>query len=269
MTPAHFSRLVFAELRAVYGRWSGRGAVVLAFLVPILASVAMRFVIDQADDATLNGMPASSLVDMSWRGVLDWSLTGRNFFVLPLLLVLSTASTFTGELADNTLREAMLRPIPRWSILTAKMVALSILSLSTLLATWVVGAAGGLAVAGGETEIGAVSLGFVACWACDIGLLAITLLIATLMRSVGLVVVGVALYLILDWASGMLLSLIGNFGQDWAKTVNEFRPGYGLSAWDGWNQATGYEPQQWITLAIVFAVGFGGAMVRFHRMDVP
>lgn len=269
MTPAHFWRLVLAELRAIFGRWSGRAALVLAVLVPVVASLAMRAVLDQADEAVINGLPARSLVDMSWRGVLDWSLTGRNFFVLPLLLVLSTASSFTGEQADNTLREAMLRPVPRWSLLSAKLVSLALLSLSTLGLTWMLGAAGGLAVAGGESSIGAVSLAFLACWACDVGLLCLTLLVATLLRSVGLVVVGVALLLILDWAAGMLLSLLSSFGQEWAATLTQLRPGFGLNAWGGWNQASGYDGQQWLTLGIVVIVGFGGALVRFQRMDVP
>jgi ABC-type transport system involved in multi-copper enzyme maturation permease subunit len=269
VTPAHLSRLVLAELRAVFGRWSGRAALVLAVAVPILASLAMRLFLEQADEAVVNGLPARSLVDMSWRGVLDWSLTGRNFFVLPLLLVLGTASSFTGEIADNTLREAMLRPVPRWSLLTAKLVALSLLSLATLALTWLLGAAGGLAVAGGDASIGGISLAFLACWVCDMGLICLTLLVASLLRTVGLVVVGVALLLILDWAGGMLLSLIGSFGQEWATTANKFRPGFGLNAWDGWNQAAGYDGQQWLTLGIVLVVGFGGALMRFERMDVP
>ncbi len=269
MTPAHFFRLLSAELRAVFGRWSGKGALILSVIIPVVAALAMNRAMGAADEAVLNGMPASSFLDMTWRGVLDWSLTGRNFFILSLLLVLSAAGTMTGELADNSLRESILRPVPRWSVLVAKLLALSALSASTLIVTFGVGLAAGAGVAGTEAEISKVALGYLASFASDVGLLALTLLAGVFLRSVGMVVVVVVLFLIVDWAGGLGLSGLGALGVDWARDVAQLRPGHGLSVWDGWKSADGFDTSAWVALGILFSIGFGGALARFQRMDIP
>lgn len=269
MTPAHFLRLVSAELRCVFGRWSGKGALILAVVIPLIAGLAMNRAIGAADEAVLNGMPASSFLDMTWRGVLDWSLTARNFFIMSLLLVLASASTTTGELADNSLREAILRPVPRWSVLVAKLLALAALSAATLALTFLLGVGTGAAVAGTEAELGKVALGYVASFFSDVGLMALTLLAGVFLRSVGMVVVVVILFLIVDWAGGLGLSGLGALGVDWARDVSQFRPGHGLAVWDGWKGADGFDSSAMGALAILFTVGFGGALARFQRMDVP
>lgn len=269
MTPAHFLRLLSAELRAIFGRWSGKGALILSVIIPLVAALAMNRAMGAADEAVLNGMPASSFLDMTWRGVLDWSLTFRNFFILSLLLVLSAASTSAGELADNSLREAILRPVPRWSVLTAKLLALAALSAATLALTFVLALGTGAAVAGTEAEVGKIALGYVASFFSDVGLMALTLLAGVFLRSVGMVVVVVVLFLIVDWAAGVGLSGLGALGVDWARDVAQFRPGHGLSVWDGWKAADGFEPSAMGALGILFVVGFGGALARFQRMDIP
>lgn len=269
MTPRHFLRLLSAELRAVFGRWSGKAALILSVVIPLVAALAMRQAIGAADEASFNGVPVSGYLDMTWRGVLDWSLTGRNFFIMSLLLVLSSASTLTGELADNSLREAILRPVPRWSVLVAKLMALSALSLATLVTTFLLGMVGGAAVATTEAELSGVALGYLASWGSDIGLMALTLLVGSLLRSVGMVVVAVVFFLIVDWAGGLGLSGLGVLGVEWAADLNALRPGNGLSVWDGWKAVDGFSAEQGRALLVLFVVGFGGSLFRFQRMDIP
>ncbi len=88
----HFPKMVLAELRAVFGRWAGKGALALSLVIPIVAAFAMAYVKQKATESSINGMPIEQMIDASARGVLDWALTARNLFLLPALLVLSTAS---------------------------------------------------------------------------------------------------------------------------------------------------------------------------------
>ncbi len=269
MSPAHFWRMVQAELRAVFGRTSGKAVIILSALVPILAAIAMNRAMISAEEATFNGTPASTFLDMTWRGVLDWALTGRNFFILQLPLVLAAAGTLAGELGDNSLREALTRPVPRWAVIAAKMCALTALSASSLLLTWVVALAGGGMVAGTEGDIGGVSLGFAASLGSDLGLIAAAMLAAVFLRSVGSVVVVVIMTLIVDMALGYGFKGLGVLGVEWARAAADYLPGNALDVWQGWNAAEGFDPRQWAGLAVLFVVGLGGALFRFQRMDIP
>lgn len=265
--PAHFFLMVVAELRAIFGRVSGKAALALALLVGGLVVFGMHFVVQQAGGAQVNQMNVASSIDQTWRGTMAWGLVARNFFVLPLLLVLSTASTLAGELADNSLREVLLRPVSRLSVLAAKVTALSALSLSTLLLTAVVSALGGAAVFGLEADIGPVLLGYLVSFFSDLGLILLTMFISTLSRSVGGVVVGIVLYLILDKGVQLLLKALGAFGVAWAQTIAPYVPGNALGAWEGWSEQ--WDVNKLIGLAVLCALCAVGAGARFQRMDVP
>ena len=135
MIPPQFLLMIYAELRAVFGRASGKVAVVIAFLAGVSVVVAGWYFQGLAVQMEADGMPVRSAVDLSTRGVLGLALWLRNFFVLPMLLILATGSAFAAERGDNTLREVFVRPVPRWSVVAAKVTALMTLSLLTLLAT--------------------------------------------------------------------------------------------------------------------------------------
>jgi ABC-2 type transport system permease protein len=267
----HFPLLVLAELRAVFGRASGKGALALAALIPAVALYAMHLAQAQAAEAQVNGLPLSQMLDASWRGVADWALTGRNFFLLPLLLVLSTAATSAGELADNTLREALTRPVSRTSVLLAKLIALAALSASTLVLSFVPAVAGGAALFATDTPIGPVALGYAASFLSDLGLIALTLLAGVLIRNVGGVVVSVILFLLVDKAIGLALKGLGVLGVEGARTAARFLPGTALACWEGWKVegAETWPLEPFVGLAALFAIGIGGALARFTRMDVP
>jgi ABC-2 type transport system permease protein len=265
--PPHFLSMVAAELRAVFLRLSGKATLTLAVLVGGLCVAAMHFVVSQAGDAQINAVNIGSSIDQSWRGTLAWALTLRNFFVLPLLLVLAGASTMACELADNSLREVMLRPVSRISILLAKLVALAALSASSLGLTAAVAGLGGAAVFSTDAELGPVLLGYAASFASDLGLVLLTLLISTLSRSVGGVVVGIVLYLIVDKGVQLLLKGASMLGQEWAQKAAPFVPGNALSVWEGWSGT--WDEQKLIGLAALCLLSGAGAAARFQRMDVP
>ncbi|MEC7947433.1 MAG: ABC transporter permease [Myxococcota bacterium] len=267
----HFPRMVVAELQAVFGRWSGRAALILALLIPFAAAGAKIGLESQATEASFNGMPIQQMLDLSAVGVLDWSLTARNAFLLPALLVLATAASVSGELRDNTLRAVLSRPVSRASVLLAKLAALSVLSLSTLGLSFLPGLIAGVSLYGmpEDATFGAIGLGFAASWLSDLGLVAMTLLISVFLRNVGGVVVLLILYLMIDKAVGLMLTGLGVLGVEGVATMQAYLPGNALACWEGWNAADGWDASQFGGLALLFLLTLGISIIRFQRMDVP
>mgnify|MGYP000279783735 FL=1 len=265
--PPQLFAMIRAEVHAVFGRWSGRGALAVALIVGLLAVGGLEAASRAADSVEANGSPAASLLTVDWSTCVAWALQARNFFVLPLLLVLAGASSLSGELKENTLREVLVRPVPRWSVIFAKVCALSLLSLSTLLLTSTSAVAGGFIMFATEESITGQLQGFALSWLSDIGLITMTLLVASFSRSVGGVVVGLALYLMVDWLLGALLGFIGKLGVEWAPVVQDFLPGTALQAWADWD--TGFEPKRVGALVVWTLLTWVLATVRVNRMDVP
>jgi ABC-type transport system involved in multi-copper enzyme maturation permease subunit len=268
----HFPKMVLAELRAVFGRWAGKGALALSLVIPIVAAFAMAYIKQKATESSINGMPIEQMIDASARGVLDWALTARNLFLLPALLVLSTASAVSGELGDNTLRAVLSRPVSRVSVILAKLGALSALSAASLSLTFLPALIGGLTLwgmPGEDTGLDQVALGYAASWLSDLGLIAMTLLISVFFRSVGGVVVILILYLMVDKAAGLAMRGLGMLGVESAKKTAEFLPGNALACWEGWSGSDGWDVNQFIALGLLFTLCMAGSLVRFQRMDVP
>lgn len=265
--PAHMLAMIRAEITAVFGRWSGRGALVVALVVGLLAVAGLEIASRAAENVNANGTPAASMLTVDWATCVAWSLQARNFFVLPLLIVLAGASTLSGELKENTLREVLVRPVPRWSVVFAKIVALSVLSLATLCITAAASLVGGASMFPMEESITGHLTGFAMSWVSDLGLITMTLLVASFSRSVGGVVVTLALYLMGDWMFGMLLGFLSNLGVEWAPIVRDLLPGTALQAWKDWD--VGFEPKRVGALLVWTVVTWVLATVRVQKMDVP
>ena len=126
---------------------------------------------------------------------------------------------------------------------------------------------GGAVMFATDGEVGPALTGFAMSWLSDLGLITMTLLVASFSQSVGGVVVGLALYLMGDWLLGKLLSVLGTFGVDWAPLVHDVLPGTALQAWSTWD--AGFEPKRVVALVILIAVTWGAATWRLQRADVP
>ena len=239
----------------------------VALAVGLLAVGGLEMASRAAENVSANGTPAASMLSVDWATCVAWSLQARNFFVLPLLIALAGASTLSGELKENTLREILVRPVPRWSVVFAKIVALSVLSLATLCVTASASLAGGAILFPMEEGITGHIAGFAMSWLSDLGLITMTLLVASFSRSVGGVVVSLALYLMADWLLGTLLGFLGQLGTDWAPIVRDLLPGTALQAWKDWD--VGFEPKRVGALVVWTIVTWVLATVRVQRMDVP
>ncbi|MDP2307239.1 MAG: ABC transporter permease subunit [Pseudomonadota bacterium] len=281
MIPRHFPRMVLAEIRKVFTQGSAIAALSIALVVGIGAVAGYAWV-QSFDESgpSFNGTPVSQIVIASGIETAGKALWARNFFVLPLFLLLASASSVGGELADRTLRELVVRPVPRWSILAAKLVALSTLSAATLVVTLVPSLGAGTALFGltsegasalgaplGAPGVGALLGGYAASFLSDVGLICIATAASLVVPSVGGTVVGVALLLMADLALWGLLKLLGAFGVAEAAAVIPWTLGNALGGWKGWQE--GWEPAQFGALAVFVAVSLTFAIARFHRMDVP
>lgn len=269
MSRSHFLAVVRTEARTIYGRPSAKLAVVVALLCGVGVLLAMQWIHGQAGNIQANGNPVSQMVEFSGPAVAGWALRVRNFFVLPLVLLLATAASFAGEIGDQTLREAMVRPVPRWWILASKTLVLLSLAALTLVLTLVPAIAGGVAMFGldGPTVLSDVLLGYGASLLSDLGLIALGLLASTFVRSVGGVIVSMMLLLMGDMGLRVMFKGMSWMGASWADSVSHALPGKALACWEGW---TGdWDPWSFVGMAVVLLVGFGGAWYRFSRMDVP
>lgn len=270
----HFAAMVRAEGRAIYGRASARLALVVGLLCGVAVLLAFQWMFQNAGmgevDAKINGNPISQMVEFSGGAVAGWALKVRNFFVLPLVLLLATAATLAGELGDQTLREVLVRPVPRWSVLAAKLLVLTSLAALTLLLTLAPALGGGLALFGAEgpTTVENVLLGYAASLLSDLGLISLALLASTFVRSVGGVVVAMMLFLMGDMAVRAVLQGMTWLGAEQAEAVQRAMPGNALSCWEGFAGAS-WDPAAFAGMAVVLLVGIGGTMWRFQRMDVP
>jgi len=273
MNPASPSRLVIfgsvlrAELRLVFGSVSGRLALAVAAVVGLVAVAATQAVVRGVAEAE-DGSLVQAISEVSAIEVAGWALVGRNFFVLPLVLLLAAGRAQAGELGRHTLREALLRPVGRSDLLLAKLSALAALSASTLAVTASLSLGLGMVLfAPGTRPVSEVLLGYLASGASDLGLLCLGLLVGCFVRSAGTVVVGTVLALVADAALRAALTLMGVVGVEGAGELAGLLPGAALACWEGWE--SGWEPGRFVGLAPLVGVSLGAALWRFERMDIP
>ena len=265
MIPRHFPRMVAAELRVVFGRASGRLALAVALIVGVLAVALMYAGHEYGGNVQQNGAPV--VFSYSATDCASWALRGRNFFVLPLVLILCGASALGGELGDHTARELLVRPVSRASVVLAKLSALAVLSLATLVVTFLPAlAGGGLFFGFTPDQLPPLLLGYLASWGRDLGLLSLAFLCSTFFTNVGTSVVMVALFLMADLGARLALKLAGMMGLASAESIAQFLPGAALDAWEHWD--SGWEWQPLVALLVLTVLAIVATIARVDRLDV-
>lgn len=265
MIPAQWPRMVLAELRKILTRGSGQAGLLVALLVGVLPVLVLISLKGGQAQVTTGGNP--SLFTFEVATGLGWALRARNFFILPLILLMVIAQLVAGEWGERTLRALVLRPVPRASVLLAKLTAAQIYAVFTLAITFVTAMAVSAPFLGWDDSLGPVALGYVASALSDLGLLAIGLFISTLYPSVPGVIVGTVLLLVADLAARGLLKVSSAFGASWAGSLIPWLPGTALSSWEGYTSQ--WEPQAFASLLGLIALFGAGAILRFQRSDIP
>jgi ABC-type transport system involved in multi-copper enzyme maturation permease subunit len=268
--PPQFRAMIQAELQAVFRRGSGKAALVASVLVGLVIVFGFHQVAIRAGADSAN--QARDLFDSSARGALGGALRLRNFFIIPLFLVLAVGASVSEEMHDNTLREVLIRPVNRVSVLAAKLIALCSLSAATLALTFGTTLLLGAPLLGMAEAIDAIALGYLASFGSDVGLICMALVPAVLLRGSGPVVLAVVLFLIADFTLRYAFKAIGpiadKFGQQDLAGLDEiaaYFPGEALACWEGWKD--GFEGAQFAGLGAIIVICIAGATARFLRRD--
>ncbi|MCP4809474.1 MAG: ABC transporter permease subunit [Proteobacteria bacterium] len=268
--PTHLHRMVYAELQKILTRASGWAGLALSLLVPVVVLIGMSWVQSQTtgeDALVLNNNPISQMVQLEVLTALDWSLTIRNFFVLKLILLMVTAQLVAGEWKDRTLRTLLVRPVPRWSVLLAKFLAVQIYAGICVAITYVFTVGPAMALFDSDADIGPASLAFLVTWGTDAGVIALGMLVSTIFPSVVGVVVGTAMFLGAELALRGGLQLASFLGMEGAEDIGPWMPGNALDAWQGFS--TGWDERALGGLGILIVLCAVVSVLRFERTDVP
>lgn len=277
MTPGHLTALWRAEMLKLLSRTSGRVGLAIAACIGLLGPLLLYGAANSA--AEVNGAPFSEWADLDLTptGSLATALEVRNFFVMRALLLLLGALSMAGEYAARTLREDVLRPVPRWSILFAKWTALGgWLVLCTGL-TFLTASILGVILFGTEGSWVDLGLGYAATVATDLAFAALVLAVAVVSRSVSGTIVGVFLFLILDKFTGWgmtLLSWVGELAElPWileaTVQARPWLPSSALGLWVGYRQDVDWTWQSFAALAASTAICALVAERFFARTDIP
>lgn len=265
--PPQFFRMLWAELRTVFQRRTGIAVLAVALLVPIAVLGAIALIKARTVGLTVQNMPADQLLQFTAAEAAGWALRGRNFYVLPLFLLLATGEAFAAEREEHTLRELLVRPVPRWSVLAVKFLALVALSLASLALSLAPSLVGGFAISQDAGPIVDLLLGYLASAASDAGLIALGLLAGTFVRGAGGVVVSVIALLMVDMGARGLLWIMGKVQVTWAEQVGGLLPGASLAAWEGWKDGWAWQP--FVGLAVLLGLCLSATLLRLQRADVP
>jgi ABC-type transport system involved in multi-copper enzyme maturation permease subunit len=272
--PRQFFGMVAAEIRKVFTRGAAIGALTIAIAVGFGAVLVMWRVKTWGEGGpTVNGAALSDLMTVSGLATAGGALQARNFFILPLFLLLASASAVGGEISDRTMRELLVRPVPRWSVLLAKLIALSLVSAASLVLTLVPALGLGTAIFGlspeGYQGPGTTDLlgGYAASFLSDVGLITLGMAASMVLRSVGGTVVAVVLILGADLALRGVVKALSMFGMEEAAAIQPWLLGNALGCWEGWKETWALEP--FGALAAFTAVFCAFGVARFQRLDVP
>jgi ABC-type transport system involved in multi-copper enzyme maturation permease subunit len=290
MNPAHALSVLGAELDKL-GR---RATTWIGLLISLLAGFWGPFVVFMAKSASARPVDAPPPSPFSpAQPVFDYvastsvAFFSRGFLFFPLVLFTLCALVFAGEHARKTLREDLLRPVPRAQILITKWLVICIWVLACVAITGVLSTLGGLIIFGTEGEWTNM-LTIVARYAlAEIAYAALALLIAVLTRSVA----GTLGSLIVLYFGQIGLGMIISFGVNLPKeTAMGQVPGVPEWAWDYLIWAAEFiepwqppaivqlccclepDPLTWqntLSLAVVTAGSLLLAIWRFQKMDVP
>lgn len=275
MTGQHLATLCAAETRKLFGRIGARIGLVVAFGCGLFGPLALWWL--SSSSMVINGAQASELFTPDAPTAMRWALDTSNFFIVRAFLILVGAAAFAGEYQARTLREDLLRPVPRWVVLFAKWVALVAWSVAVVaIVAAPAGLVGVLAWGTGGDWSGPLR-GYPTTALAHAGFAALVLFAGVMLRSVAATVAGVFLFLVFDRMFGWMLDLVGAIARaaqipDQVATLLAIKPWLPSSAFNvyaGYHGEPGFEWQSFVSLGVLTALCLTLAQLRFSRMDVP
>ncbi|MCA9494030.1 MAG: ABC transporter permease subunit [Myxococcales bacterium] len=234
----------------------------------------------------VNGGDLGAAIDVCAANGMRWSMIVRGFYVSQALWLLLASQSVAGELQAHTLREELLRPVPRHLVLLAKWAALSGWCLLSMIAALAAGSVAAVVLLPGDgvATWAQVVQGAFGAWIAEIGFLAFAVAISVVTRSVAGGVVATLLFLMVDRLTATGLWLLGTFLEGmpadlaptvpgWLMIVMRASPVLPSNAWSAWRElldgATPLTWQAWVALAVWTALSAVVAERVFARTDVP
>ena len=280
MSPNHFAAIVQAECLKLLSRTAARMGLVVALLIGLLGPFALFMM--NSDEAVVNGATLASTLQASAPKAALWGLYIRNLWLMQAFVVLLCALSFSGELQAHTLREDLLRPVPRWAVMLAKFASVSLFIALSLSVQYVAASALGLVFFGTEGPWRDVAFGYIASGVSDLSFAAVVFALTAMVRSVSGTVVTLLLFIVfeklLSWAlwfaDGVVQSLPPEMNQlpEGITYLFQAQPMLPSAAWGLGNQVAQAEPilpLTWLAVVLYFVVGAVVAERRFAWMDVP
>lgn len=268
-----------AELLKLSSRLTARLGLVVAAALGVILPVILWTL--GSSEILWNGAPLSDVLSLDAATGSLWALRVRNFYVMRMFLIVLAALSFAGELQARTLREDLLRPVPRWAVLLAKWLALGTWLGGTLLLPWVLSLVVGAVLLGMDGSWSVSVQTYLATFAADLGFAALALAVSVVARSVAATVGGVFLFLVLDtmlgwflWFARMIRTSLPPEATDvpvwvdWLLEGTIWLPSSAFAVWFELLNEADPTWQSWVALGGITVVCLGVAERWFARMDV-
>ena len=197
-------------------------------------------------------------------------------------MLLLVAQSLAGELQARTLREDLLRPVSRGTMLVAKFCAIALFITLTLAAQYVLASAFGLLLFGTEGPWREVLMGYVASGLADLSFAAVAFSLTALLRSVAGTVLVTMMAIVFEklasWAlfvaSGIVQALPPEMNQlpEPVYWLFDLQPALPSAAWSVGSALAAGEAVAgvtWASMVLYFAVGALIALGRTIQMEVP
>ncbi len=280
MSPTLLAALWRAELLKLLSRIPARLGLVIATALAVTAPTMLWWL--GSSEMVVNGSLMSDSLSLDAATGTLWTLKVRNFYVMRVFILVLAALSFAGELKARTLREDLLRPVPRAAVLVAKWAALSTWVAATVLISWGVSFAAGAVLLGLDGGWSPSVQAHLATVAADLGFAALALSVAVFARSVAGTIAGVFLFLVLDTMLGWFLWFAGMMRDsmppemmelpapvNWLLASTPWLPSSAFAVW--FELANEVDPswQAWASLSLITVLSLGLAERWFARMDVP
>ncbi|MBW1880265.1 MAG: ABC transporter permease [Deltaproteobacteria bacterium] len=276
----HFVDIWLAETSKLFSRFTAKMGLILAALLGVLGPVFLWIAMNA--DMTWNGAQVAESIDATSPLALQIGLELRNFFILRAFVIVLAALSFAAEYRAQTIREDLIRPVPRWMVPVSKWLAVNTWIAATLLVAWVFGGLLAVVVFGFDGEWMRPLSGYGVTFLADAGFASLVLLVAVASRSVAGTVAGVLLFLVLDTMLGWALTLISwaselfaGMGLQLSETMERavalqpWLPSSAFGVWSGYAARTDWDWRSFVSLAVLTVTCVVLSERVFNRLDVP
>jgi ABC-type transport system involved in multi-copper enzyme maturation permease subunit len=288
MTLVHLAGVIRAETSKLLSRRMARIGGVVSVLIGVCVPLLYAMFWSWRAEAqfSFNGQVQGVGDYADASAVVAYALLLRNFFVLRAFVVVLGALSMAGELSASTLREDLLRPVPRVGVWAGKAAALAIFIAGSLFLTGAFSSVIGLALYGFTGDWMAVGLAYFGTLATDVVFSWLVLAVAVCVRSVAMTVAGILVFFVFDlvaWASLYLAQFAIEAAQmaqpemelplpalmEFAIQARNWLPSAAFGVWYG-----AFGEMEWIAESLVALVLIGAACVTvgvtvFQSRDIP